>query len=80
MSYVEKHLMPGEQIEYRANLHWLVFLVPILLFIPAVWLYFVGGSPTTSGRVDGTLLVVLSLPSVMVHSAKLNETIFLVVS
>ena len=43
MSYVEKHLMPGEQIEYRANLHWLVFLLPILLFIPAVWLYFVGG-------------------------------------
>jgi uncharacterized membrane protein YdbT with pleckstrin-like domain len=42
MSYVEKHLMPGEQIEYRANLHWLVFLLPILLFIPAVWLYFVG--------------------------------------
>jgi len=38
MSYVEKHLMPGEQIEYRANLHWLVFLLPILLFIPAVWL------------------------------------------
>ena len=35
--------MPGEQIEYRANLHWLVFLLPILLFIPAVWLYFVGG-------------------------------------
>jgi uncharacterized membrane protein YdbT with pleckstrin-like domain len=44
MSYVEKHLMPGEQIEYRANLHWLVFLLPILLFIPAVWLYFVGGN------------------------------------
>ena len=44
MSYVEKHLMPGEQIEYRANLHWLVFLLPILLFIPAIWLFFVGGN------------------------------------
>ena len=43
MSYVEKHLMPGEQIEYRANLHWLVFLLPILLFIPGIWLFFVGG-------------------------------------
>ena len=42
MSYVEKHLMPGEQIEYRANLHWLVFLLPILLFIVAIWLFFVG--------------------------------------
>ena len=36
--------MPGEQIEYRANLHWLVFLVPILLFSPAVWLFSVGGN------------------------------------
>ena len=43
MSYVEKHLMPGEQIEDRANLHWLVFLLPILLFIPGIWLFFVGG-------------------------------------
>src|SRR4029453_5374626 len=43
MSYVEKHLMPGEQIEYRAHLHWWVFLLPILLFIPAIWLFSVGG-------------------------------------
>ena len=28
---------------YRANLHWLVFLLPILLFIPGIWLFFVGG-------------------------------------
>ena len=45
MSYVEKHLMPGEQIEYRANLHWLVFILPTLLFIAAIWLFFsLGGS------------------------------------
>jgi preprotein translocase subunit SecF len=44
MSYVEKNLMPGEQIEYRAKLHWLVFVLPILLFIAAIWLYFVGGN------------------------------------
>ena len=44
MSYIEKNLMPGEQIEYRAKLHWLVFLLPILLFIPAIWLFFIGGS------------------------------------
>ena len=44
MSYVEKHLMPGEQIEYRANLHWLVFVLPILLFIAAIWLFSLGGN------------------------------------
>ena len=44
MSYVEKHLMPGEQIEYRVNLHWLVFILPILLLIAAIWLYSLGGN------------------------------------
>ena len=36
--------MPGEQIVHRANLHWLVFLLPILLFIAAIWLFSVGGN------------------------------------
>jgi hypothetical protein len=36
--------MPGEQIEYRANLHWLVFVLPILLLIAAIWLFSVGGN------------------------------------
>ena len=44
MSYVEKHLMPGEQIEYRAKLHWLVFVLAILLFIAAIWLFSLGGN------------------------------------
>jgi uncharacterized membrane protein YdbT with pleckstrin-like domain len=45
MSYVEKNLMPGEQIEYRANLHWLVFILPTLLLIAAIWLFFsLGGT------------------------------------
>jgi NADH:ubiquinone oxidoreductase subunit 6 (subunit J) len=29
---------------HRANLHWLVFLLPILLFIAAIWLFSVGGN------------------------------------
>ena len=44
MSYVEKNLMPGEQIVHRANLHWLVFLLPILPIIAAIWLFSIGGA------------------------------------
>ena len=44
MSYVEKHLMPGEQIEYRTNLHWLVFILPTLLLIAAIWLFSLDGN------------------------------------
>ena len=43
MSYVEKHLMPGEQVEYRTTLHWLVFVLPTLLLIAAIWLFSLGG-------------------------------------
>src|SRR4029077_13176281 len=46
MSYVEKNLMPGEQIEYRANLHWLMFILPTLLLIAAIWLFSLGGNIT----------------------------------
>ena len=30
MSYVEKNLLPGEQVVYRTGLHWVVLLAPIL--------------------------------------------------
>ena len=36
--------MPGEQIEYRTTLYWLVFVVPILLLIAAIWLFSLGGN------------------------------------
>ncbi len=26
MSYVDKHLIPGETVEYQTNLHWIVML------------------------------------------------------
>ena len=36
--------MPGEQIEDPANLHWLMFILPTLLFIAAIWFFSVGGN------------------------------------
>ena len=29
MGYVEENLMPGEQIMYRANLHWIIYSAPL---------------------------------------------------
>ena len=46
MSYVEKHLIPGESVEYQTKLHWIVMLghaIAGILFallaitIPIVW-------------------------------------------
>jgi len=31
MGYVEQNLMPGEQVTYRATLHWIIYAGPVLL-------------------------------------------------
>ncbi|HYA43476.1 MAG TPA: PH domain-containing protein [Syntrophobacteraceae bacterium] len=36
MSYIEKNLMNGENILYRARLHWVVFVWPVIWFIVAI--------------------------------------------
>ena len=59
MSYVEKHLMPGEQIVHRAQLHWAVFLWPILWLIAAIWLFFIGGDAAIG---FGALILVVVVP------------------
>jgi uncharacterized membrane protein YdbT with pleckstrin-like domain len=33
MGYIERNLLQGEQVEYRAKLHWLLFVTPVLFFI-----------------------------------------------
>lgn len=36
MSYIDKHLMTGENILYRARLHWVVFIWPAIWFLVAI--------------------------------------------
>jgi uncharacterized membrane protein YdbT with pleckstrin-like domain len=36
MSYVDDNLLSGEQIFYRAHLHWKVFILPVLLFLVSI--------------------------------------------
>ena len=31
MSYVDQNLMPGEEVKYRAKLHWIIYVAPVLL-------------------------------------------------
>ena len=33
MSYVDKHLLPGEVVQYRTRLHWKMFLIPGLIIV-----------------------------------------------
>ncbi|MGA7492066.1 MAG: PH domain-containing protein [Syntrophobacteraceae bacterium] len=42
MSYIDRNLMDGEHIVYRAKLHWVIFIWPIVWFIVALAFYGVG--------------------------------------
>lgn len=41
MSYIDRHLLPGEVVTYRTRLHWKIFVVPVvaslILLALAVW-------------------------------------------
>ncbi len=42
MGYAEQNLQPGEEIIYKAKLHWALFLQPIEIFILALLFFLLG--------------------------------------
>jgi uncharacterized membrane protein YdbT with pleckstrin-like domain len=42
MGYIEQSLVPGETVVYRAKLHWIIFLWPVIFLLIAI-LSFLGG-------------------------------------
>jgi len=56
MSYVDEHLLQGEKIVYRTQLHWAVFLWPVVWFFLAIWLFSIGGD---TEPIFGTLVLLL---------------------
>jgi uncharacterized membrane protein YdbT with pleckstrin-like domain len=36
MGYVDQHLLPGEEVKYRAHQHWIIFFWPAFLFLAAI--------------------------------------------
>jgi membrane protein YdbS with pleckstrin-like domain len=58
MSYVEEHLLPGEEVIYRASLHWTVLVTPILT---AVLLLAIGAVLVYGWSVWGWAVALLAL-------------------
>ncbi|MGB8657690.1 MAG: PH domain-containing protein [Candidatus Zixiibacteriota bacterium] len=68
MSYIEKNLMVGENIIYRAKLHWVVFLWPVIWFVAAV-LFFSGGGVTAAfGGVFIIIAILTGISSLINYS------------
>ena len=61
MGYVEKNLLPNEQIVYRAKLHWSIYALPVTVFLIAI-LVALGGGGWIAGGVLGAIGLVLLLP------------------
>jgi uncharacterized membrane protein YdbT with pleckstrin-like domain len=60
MSYIEKNLMAGEDIIYRAKLHWVVFLWPIFWFSTAIPFYSIN---TTVGSLFIVIAIITGITS-----------------
>jgi uncharacterized membrane protein YdbT with pleckstrin-like domain len=64
MSYIEKNLMNGENILYRARLHWVMFLWPVIWFVVAIiFLGRDGHSAVIAGRLFGLIAIVKAISS-----------------
>jgi uncharacterized membrane protein YdbT with pleckstrin-like domain len=61
MGYVESNLLPNEQITYRANLHWVIYALPAIVFLVAI-LVALGGGGWIAGMAIGIVGFVLLLP------------------
>ncbi len=64
MSYIEKNLMNGENILYRARLHWVIFFWPVIWFIVAIVLFSRSGDVAVNvGRLCILIAVVKAISS-----------------
>lgn len=61
MGYVESNLLPNEQITYRANLHWIIYVLPVIVFLIAIAVA-LGGGGWIAGMAIAIVAFVLLLP------------------
>jgi uncharacterized membrane protein YdbT with pleckstrin-like domain len=61
MGYVESNLLPNEQITYRAKLHWIIYALPVVVFLIAM-VVALGGGGWIAGMAIGIVGFVLLLP------------------
>jgi uncharacterized membrane protein YdbT with pleckstrin-like domain len=61
MSYVERNLLPNEEITYRARLHRIIYFLPDCIFVAAILVGLAGGGWIAAGVV-AAIGVVLFVP------------------
>ena len=67
MAYIDNNLMSGEEITYRAKLHWIVFLWTIIWFVVATAIV-TGGGVAAIGGIFGLLGIVTGVSAAINYS------------
>jgi uncharacterized membrane protein YdbT with pleckstrin-like domain len=68
MGYIDKNLMNGENLLYRSNLHWVVFLWPTIWFIVAIMLFISGGDIAVAGSLFVLIAIVTGIASFIYYT------------
>jgi uncharacterized membrane protein YdbT with pleckstrin-like domain len=77
MSYIDRHLLPGEVVTYRTRLHWKLFVVPVLiaLLMAAAIVWALSASKTLYAIPPAAIaVVVLFLAWIRRHSSEFAVT------
>lgn len=84
MSYIDRNLIPGEQVVYRTRLHWIVIFWHVFFagIFALAGAYLLSGAPGTTdlkgdpahyARIGGAILFVLALISILISFARRNS-------
>src|SRR5690348_13688638 len=65
MSYIDSNLLTGESVIYRARLHWIVFLWPIIWLIVAILLFGAGEGAAGLGVIALILFIATGIGSLV---------------
>jgi membrane protein YdbS with pleckstrin-like domain len=80
MSYVDKNLLPQEQVVYKAHLHWIVYGPAAVLILFAIVSFIVGAANSASavGEAIGGFILLIGLYSLLVQWIRMKTSEFAV--
>ncbi|MFC1825438.1 PH domain-containing protein [Thermodesulfobacteriota bacterium] len=76
MGYIENNLLVGEEVFYKTRLHWAIFIWPVILLVPAVWLLAEANKGSMAGAFFGVLLMFGGLIWILVVLARYYSSEF----
>ena len=62
MGYIDSNLMDGEEVLYKANIHWVIFIPSVFIFLVAIFFYIIDFKDSD---VLGNIVILISLYSLL---------------